>query len=86
MILPRNLGFIVKNLISEGDWPSLACNRGLKEKLNDDEFKKSYDVKMLFQIDGFSGIFKDHFFQSETYQNGIKRHCLRDYRNYGELK
>lgn len=86
MILPRNLGFIVRNLISEGDWCSLRCNPGLQEKQKLEEYRNAYDVKLLEQVDGFSGVFEDHFFQSRTYQEVIKDNCVRDYRDYGELK
>lgn len=84
MILPRDLGFIVKNLVSVGDWYSFRCNPGLED--NPENYHKYANVRILPQKDGFSGFNKDHFFKSMTYQDGIQDHCVADYRDYGEIK
>ena len=82
MILPRDLGFIVQNLVSEGDWPSFRCNPGLRK--HPEKYRKYALVKILPQKDGFTGLNEDHFFQSQTYQEGIERFCVPNYRQYGE--
>lgn len=79
-ILPRNLGFIVKNLISAGDRYSNLLNH---QELNDPNLDDYAHVHILPQIDGFHGIKGDHFFQSKTYQKGILDYCVRDYEKYG---
>ncbi len=83
MVLPRNLGFSVTNLVSAGDWCSIKCitpsvpmdmdwyikkNPSLLRRIFDD----FADVFPLSQKDGFSGFNKDHFFLSRTYQGGNK--------------
>jgi hypothetical protein len=79
MILPRNLGFKVTNLISNEDWYSISCI------LHDLEILKHSDVRFLKSKDSNGAMF-DHFFQSKTYQEGLKEHCLEDYKEYGILK
>jgi RHS repeat-associated protein len=81
MILPRNLGFSVTNLVSSGDWCSKFCNWGFRRNFNKyDGFAK---VVMLPQRDGFSGFIRDHFFLSNTYQEGIKIFTAEKYEKYG---
>lgn len=84
LTLPRDRGFKVTNLISEGDWCSLFFHPGLEK--NPHKYKSFADVYLLPQIDGFTGFNKDHFFTSKTYQDGIKQFQLPDYDTYGGLK
>ena len=81
MILPRNLGFSVKNLISEGDWPCLHFHPELKK--NPDAYKDWADVHLLPQKDGFEVFIRDHFALSRTYQEGIERYGKKLYQQYG---
>jgi len=81
MILPRDLGFSVTNLISQGDNCSLFCNRELKKDMfcyDDVAF-----VRILSQKDGFCKITRDHFFLSRTYQEEINRTSKIKYETYG---
>ncbi len=81
MILPRDLGFSVTNLISSGDWCSLFCNSALKKDPH--SFDDVANVRMLDQIDGFSGCIKDHFFLSNTYQGEIADFTRKNYDKFG---
>ena len=83
MMLPKDLGFFVQNLVSEGDWCSLACNQGLIENL--EERRKTANIEILPQIDGFKGFNRDHFFLSNTYQQGILKYAQPYYDKYGLL-
>ncbi|HSX37494.1 MAG TPA: RHS repeat-associated core domain-containing protein [Chlamydiales bacterium] len=80
MILPRNLGFLVTNMVSSGDWCSFFCNSGLRRHPERYDFA---DVRILDQKDGFSGFNRDHFFQSRTYQEGLANITTPQYRKYG---
>ena len=84
MILPRDLGFSVMNLISEGDRCSLFCNLGLGKNL--EKYESSADLRILQQKDGFLKLNRDHFFESRTYQEGIQDFTGPKYRDYGHLK
>ena len=81
MILPKDLGFFVQNLISEGDWCSMFCNRGQLKDL--DEARKIANIRILPQMDGFKGPFKDQFFLSETYQYGNEKYGVPWYEEFG---
>lgn len=83
MILPRNLGFIVQNLVSEGDWCCFQCNSGLEK--DPEKYQSMADVHILDQIDGFDGFNGDHFFESATYQKGIADYTVSNYKEFGEL-
>ena len=82
MILGRDLGFKVVNLISEGDWCCLHFHPELKK--NPEAYKDWADVRILDQKDGFSGFKKDHFFLSRTYQEAIQYYEKEDYKTYGK--
>jgi hypothetical protein len=84
MILPRDLGYHVMNLVSDGDWCSKFCNPGLKRNLA--KYREYADVNILPQRDGFTGVIRDHFFLSKTYQAGIKRYTRPLYEEYGGLE
>jgi RHS repeat-associated protein len=81
MILPRSLGFKVTNLISKGDWYSLACN----SYMTPESITPYANVRFLPQKDS-NGAMGDHFFQSKTYQEAIKEHSIEDYKEYGVRK
>ncbi|MBS0626016.1 MAG: RHS repeat-associated core domain-containing protein [Verrucomicrobia bacterium] len=83
MILPRSLGFKVTNLISSADWCSLGCNRGYTK--HPDLFDRVADTVLLPAKD-WDGITADHFFLSKTYQDGIKKYSVEDYKDYGALR
>ena len=85
MILNKNLGFRVINLISEGDWCSKMCT-GIHCEKDLKKYQNPAEVHLLDQIDGFSGFNKDHFFESRTYQGGISDFCIKEYQKYGILK
>jgi RHS repeat-associated protein len=85
MILPRNLGFSVTNLISSGDGCSLACNPGLKSHLK--KYRSFADVEILpFNFSPSRVINWDHYFSSPRYQEGIKKYLAPKYVEYGELR
>ncbi len=84
MTLPRNLGFRVMNLISEGDWCSLHYHKGLLKDRK--KFEYVADVFLLSQKDGYSGFIRDHFFKSKTYQEGIQDFTLELYKKHGFAK
>lgn len=84
MTLPRNLGFKVTNLISSGDWCSLHFHKGVKQ--NPRKYEDWADVFLLQQKDGFSGFTRDHFFKSNTYQEGIKVVTNPLYKEFGFLR
>ena len=86
MILPRDLGFNVMNLVSEKDWCSKVCNLGFGIRRETSRTEDGSDslskVYMLPQKHGFKG----HFFQNPTYQDGIQYYTENLYRKYGELR
>jgi len=47
--------------------------------------KKNANVRILKQID-WSGINEDHFIQSKTYQEGLKRFTVPSYKKHGFLE
>lgn len=82
-ILPREFGFSVVNLISDGDWCSSFCSGG-KKYLH--QYRQYADVEILPQKDGFSGLIRDHFFLGKTYQDGIQESTYDKYMKFGVLK
>jgi RHS repeat-associated protein len=84
MTLPRSLGFVVRNLISEGDWCSLHYHKGLKE--DPMKYESFANVRLLPQKDGFHGFTKDHFFKSKTYQDGIFDFTVPLYDKHGLIR
>ena len=90
LMIPRSCGFVVENLISEGDWPSRLLN-GISYNPEEREamlemHDRDAEVRMLNQIDGFSGVNRDHFFQSKTYQKGLQDYVWPLYKEQGFLK
>ena len=84
LILARNLGFRVNNFISTGDTFSLYFHPALEEDPN--SYDSIANVFLLSQEDGFSGLNRDHFFKSITYQNEIKRRLIPLYNKYGGVR
>lgn len=83
MTLPRDLGFKVTNLISTGDFFSLAFHPQLLER--PEWYKRFADIIILLQKDR-NGLNGDHFFLSKTYQEALEEQSVDDYKEYGVLR
>ncbi|MBS0625014.1 MAG: hypothetical protein JSS32_03080 [Verrucomicrobia bacterium] len=70
MILPRYLGNRVDNLVSKGDPACLYLHQELV--VNPMAFDEYANVILLDRKDGYTGIHRDHFFASRTYQGALK--------------
>ena len=68
MILPRDLGYRVDNLISKGDIASLYLHPDLTA------IEQYAEISLLERKDGFRGVRQDHFFASLTYQEALKNY------------
>ncbi len=84
MILPRNLGFKVTNLIAEKDAYSLFFHRGLRKDPH--KYDSFADVHILPQEGGFFHNFTSHGFTTDTYQQGIRDFVIPEYNKWGKLK
>lgn len=73
MILPKDLGFSVMNLISDKDWCSRVCTR------NNPQDSNFANIRILEQPDGFIG----HSFLNPTYQKGISDYAKDQYNEFG---
>jgi RHS repeat-associated protein len=73
MVLPKDLGFSVTNLIAVGDWCSRLCNFGAHLDPN---------VRVEF-LTGNGFWSREHYFRSETYQRGIREFEVPLYETFG---
>ncbi|HLB52082.1 MAG TPA: RHS repeat-associated core domain-containing protein [Chlamydiales bacterium] len=78
MLLPRDLGFSVTNLISRGDW----CSRFITKEIL--HFGHPHaDVVHLPSANGHIPFHPEHYFLNKTYQQGLRNHTKPLYEEYG---
>ncbi len=83
MVLPNSLGHSVINLVSKGDWCSWVCNGGFDRYMEDGG--REATVHILPRDTGLFGLRPSHYFESETYQDGICEFVVPEYQKYGGL-
>lgn len=69
LLMPKEMGFKVVNVISKGDWPAQTCNE--EHLVNPTSYETWADVIFLASND-HRPLIGDHFFESMTYQGWLR--------------